>query len=73
MDYVIIAGKEYLWVQNFAKAINRSLPTVYKYHKQGQLELCWPLGPALTFISRETVERFLRYRITETLGAFACN
>jgi hypothetical protein len=73
MNYVTIAGRDYLLLQTFAQAINRTTATLYNYRRAGIVEFCYPLGKALTFVSRETVERFLRLRITEAIGAFADN
>jgi hypothetical protein len=70
MGYITIDGTDYLHIQSLAEALNVSTATVYKWRRQGLLQLEWPLGRVMSFVCRETVERLFRLRITDRMGAF---
>lgn len=71
MEYVTVNGSDYLQVQTLAEALNVCTATIYNWHKSGHLTFVWPLGKALTFVSRETAEKLFRLKVTATMGAFA--
>lgn len=69
MQYVTVNGIDYLHIQSLAEALNVSSATIYNWHRAGHLQFEWPLGRVMTFVSRETAERFIRLRITDAMGA----
>ena len=73
MDYITVNGAEYIQMQTLAEALGVCTATVYNWKRAGQLEFVWPLGKALTFVSRETAERLMRLKITDAMGAFLKN
>ena len=73
MEFITVNGTDYIKIQTFAQALNVCTATVYNWHKAGHLTFVWPLGRALTFVSRETAELLLRMKITDAMGAFARN
>jgi predicted site-specific integrase-resolvase len=71
IKYVTVDGNEYVRLQTLAEALGICTASLYGWRKAGHIDFCWPLGRALTFVSRETAERLLRLRITDSMGAFA--
>ena len=71
INYVTVDGKEYVRLKSLAEALGICTASLYGWRKAGALDFCWPLGKALTFVDRETAERLLRLRITDSMGAFA--
>ena len=70
MEYITFKGQEYIHIQAFAEAIGVSTASVYNWRKAGHLSFAWPLGRAMTFVDRQTAERFIRLKITHAMGAF---
>lgn len=70
MDYVIVNGSEYIQVHSLAEALNVCPATIYNWRRAGHFDFEWPLGKAMTFVTRETAEHLLRLRITAAMGAF---
>jgi len=70
MEFITVNGTDYIKIQTLAQALNVCTATVYNWHKAGHLTFVWPLGQALTFVSRETAERLMRLKITAEMGAF---
>jgi hypothetical protein len=70
MYYVTIKGIDYVHIQTLAEALNVCTATVYNWRKAGHIQFEWPLGKAMTFVTRETAERLFRLRITDEMGAF---
>jgi len=70
MEFITVNGADYIKIQTLAQALNVCTATVYNWHKAGHLKFVWPLGRALTFVSRETAERLMRLNITDAMGAF---
>ena len=70
MEYVTFRGRDYARIPAVARAVGKSEATLYNWRKAGFIEIEWPLGPAMAFVSRETVERLLRLKITAEMGAF---
>jgi hypothetical protein len=70
MQYVTIDGKDFVQIQTLAQALGVCTASVYNWRKAGALDFCWPLGRAMTFVSRNTAERLMRLRITDAMGAF---
>jgi hypothetical protein len=70
MEFITVNGSDYIKIQTFAQALNVCTATIYNWHKAGHLKFVWPLGRALTFISRETAEHLMRLKITNDMGAF---
>lgn len=70
MEYVTINGKDYVKIQSLAEALNVCTASIYNWRRSGNVDFAWPLGRALTFVTRETAERLLRLKITAAMGAF---
>ena len=70
MEFITVNGTDYIKIQTLAQALNVCTATVYNWHKAGHVDFVWPLGRALTFVSRETAERLMRLKITAEMGAF---
>ncbi len=70
IKYVTVEGNEYVRLQTLAEALGVCTASLYGWRKAGYIILCKPLGPALTFVDRETADRLLRLKITLTMGAF---
>ncbi len=70
MNFVTIDGKDYIQIQALAQALNVCTASIYNWKRAGDIELVWPLGRALTFVSRETAEMLMRLKITNEMGAF---
>ena len=70
MEFITVNGTDYIKIQTLAQALNVCTATVYNWHKAGHLNFVWPLGRALTFVSRETAEKMLRLKITAEMEAF---
>lgn len=70
MRYVTIDGKDYAHIDMACESLNICRATMYNYRRAGLIELEWPLGKALTFVTRETVEKLMRLKITDAMGAF---
>ncbi len=73
MEFITVNGADYIKIQTLAQALNVCTATIYNWHKGGHLNFVWPLGKALTFVSRETAERLMRLKITDAMGAFVKN
>lgn len=70
MNYITVNGNDYVQVQTLAEALGVCPATVYNWRKAGAFDFEWPLGRALTFVTRETAEQLFRLRITAAMGAF---
>ena len=70
MDYVTYRGTDYLHIQSLAEAVGVSTATVRNWEKAGHLTFERPLGPVMTFVTRQTVERLMQLKITAAMGAF---
>ena len=73
MNYVTVNGHDFVKIQTLAQALNVCTATIYNWQRAGHLNFVWPLGRALTFVSRETAERLMRLKITDAMGAFVKN
>ncbi len=73
MQFISIDGKDYIQIQTLAQALGVCTASVYNWRRAGHVDFCWPLGRALTFVSRETAERLMRLKITDAMGAFVKN
>jgi predicted site-specific integrase-resolvase len=71
MGYITVNGTDYVQVQTLAEALGVCTATLYNWKKAGHFDFEWPLGKALTFVSRQTAERLMRLKITSAMGAFA--
>lgn len=70
MDYMTYRGIDYLHLDSTARALGVTTTTIRNWQRAGHINFERPLGPALTFVKRETVERLLKLRITAAMGAF---
>jgi hypothetical protein len=70
MSYVTVDGKDFVQIQTLAESLGVCTATVYNWRRAGGFDFEWPLGKALTFVSRETAERLMRLKITPEMGAF---
>jgi hypothetical protein len=73
MKYVTINGQDFIQIQDLAQALGVCTASVYNWRRAGHVDFCWPLGRALTFVSREAAERLMRLKITAEMGAFMKN
>jgi hypothetical protein len=73
MQYVTVNGQDCIQIQDLAHALGVCTASVYNWRKAGHLSFCWPLGRALTFVSREAAERLMRLKITDEMGSFVKN
>jgi predicted site-specific integrase-resolvase len=71
MEFITVNGADYIKIQSLAQALNVCTATIYNWQRAGHLNFVWPLGKALTFVSRETAERLMKLKITAAMGAFA--
>jgi predicted site-specific integrase-resolvase len=70
MSYVTIDGKDYVHIDMACESLNVCRATFYNWRRAGHIEFAYPLGRALTFLSRETIETLMRLKITAAMGAF---
>ncbi len=70
MDFITYQGVDYLHIDSAAKALGVSTATIRNKEKIGQITLERPLGPALTFVSRQAVEKLMRLKITPAMDSF---
>jgi hypothetical protein len=71
ITYVTVDGNEYVRLQTLAEALGICTASLYSWRKAGHIDFCWPIGRALTFVSRETAEELMRLKRTDAMGAFA--
>ncbi len=70
MDYMTYRGIDYLHLDTTARALGVTTTTIRNWQRAGHIKFERPLGPALTFVKRETVERIMQSRITPAMGAY---
>lgn len=73
MQYVTIDGKDFVQIQTLAQALGVCTASVYNWRRAGHVDFVWPLGRALTFVSREAAERLMKLKITAGMKAFVRN
>lgn len=73
MQYVTINGQDFIQIQTLAQALGVCTASIYNWRRAGQIDFAWPLGRALTFVSRDVAERLMRLKITAEMGAFLRN
>jgi len=73
MEFMKYRGNEYVHLQTLADSLGVCTATVRNWEKAGHLTFAKPLGPTLTFVTRETAERLMRLRLTEAMKEFARN
>ena len=73
MQYVTVNGTDFIQVQTLAESLGVCTATIYNWKRSGAFDFEWPLGKALTFVSRQTAERLMRLKITDAMGAFLKN
>lgn len=71
MEYVTVNGTDFVQIQTIAESLGVCTATIYNWRRAGMIDFEWPLGKALTFVSRETAEKLFRLKVTATMGAFA--
>jgi hypothetical protein len=70
MQYVTIDGQDFVQIQTLAQALGVCTASIYNWRRAGYVDFVWPLGRALTFVSREAAERLMPLKITAEMGAF---
>ncbi|MGA2937692.1 MAG: hypothetical protein ABSF52_11410 [Syntrophobacteraceae bacterium] len=70
MNFITIDGQDFVQIQTLAQALGVCTASIYNWRRAGHVDFVWPLGRALTFVSRETAERLIRLKITSEMGAF---
>ena len=70
MEFVTVNGNEYVQIQTLAESLGVCTATIYNWRRTGAFDFEWPLGKALTFVSRRTAEGLFRRKITDAMGAF---
>ena len=73
MQYVTVNGTDFIQIQTLAESLGVCTATIYNWKRAGHLDFVWPLGKALTFVSKETAEHLMRLKITAAMGAFLKN
>lgn len=73
MQIVTIDGQDFVQIQDLAQALGVCTASIYNWRRAGHVDFVWPLGRALTFVSRETADRLMRLKITTEMRAFLWN